>query len=281
MDTVVQVTHSWSSVFVDGRRVEVARVETPAAPERDPWVFLHGWGLSPRSYLPGLRALAARTGREVLALSLPGFGRSAPLPLRQQGVAGIAAHLAGALDALGLDHVDVIGHSFGGGIALRLGTLRPGMVSSITAISPVGGAGTGAVPVHRMLGGLTLDGLHRWTPRAVADLVPNIRRHPAAFLGSAVAAWRADLLHDLYLLSRTGVRTAVAFAERDAVVTPGAIPHNLLRGIRVETVPGRHSWLLTEPHRFAEHVTSRLWTAPATSATTSAATPGSHLAAAA
>lgn len=253
---MTQVTSSWDAVRVAGRGVEVARigVEDAAAP----LVFLHGWGLSPRAYLPGLTALAARTGREVIALSLPGFGHSDPLPLRCQGVAGVAAHLAAALDALGLDRVDLAGHSFGGGVALRIGATRPDLVSSLTLLCPVGGAGSGAVPLHRMLGGVTRDGFHAWTPRALADLLPAARRHPVAVVGSALACWRADLLLDVAEVSRHDIRTFFAFGDQDTVVSPGAIPHSLFPHVRCETVAGRHSWVLSDPSRFVATVVDNL-----------------------
>lgn len=251
---MTQVTPVWDTVNVAGRDVEVARIGTGA----DPLVFLHGWGLSPRSYLPGLTELAERTGREVIALSLPGFGGSDPLPVRHQGVAGVAAHVAAALDRLGLGRVDLAGHSFGGGVALRIGATRPDLVSSLILLCPVGGAGLGAVPLHRMLRGLTLDGFHTWTPRALSDLLPAARRHPVALVGSALAAWKADLLADIGLVAGHGINAVLSFAAQDTVVSPGAIPRGLPAHVRYETVPGRHSWILTEPARFVATVVGNL-----------------------
>jgi pimeloyl-ACP methyl ester carboxylesterase len=218
-----------------------------------PLVFLHGWGMSPRPYLPGLALLAERAERQVIAISLPGFGRTDPLPVREQGISGMAVHLAAAIDALVQDGpVDVAGHSMGGGVALRIGASRPDRVRSLTLFCPVGGAGLGPAPLHRLLGGVTLDGFHRWTPRAVADLVPAVQRHPIAALGAAVAAWRADLLHDVVQVSEHGIRCVLSFADQDSVVVAGAIPHVVSPHVRCETVPGRHSWMLTDPRRFAD-----------------------------
>lgn len=256
-NNMTQVTHSWDTVHVGRRGVEVARIGTHddvAAP----LVFLHGWGLSPRAYLPGLTALVERTGREVVALSLPGFGSSDPLPIRSQGVAGVAGHLASALDQLGLSRVDLVGHSFGGGVALRIGAARPDLVSSLVLLCPVGGAGTGAVPLHRMLSGVTRDGFHAWTPRALADLLPAACCHPAAVVSSALACWRADLLPDVAEVSRRDIPTVFLFADRDTVVTPGAIPRSPFPHVRCETVAGHHSWILTEPTRFVTTMVANL-----------------------
>ncbi|MCA1713521.1 MAG: alpha/beta fold hydrolase, partial [Actinobacteria bacterium] len=53
-----------------------------------PIVFLHGWGLSNRTYARALPGLAAG-GARVIAPALPGFGRSDDLPgaLSWQGLA--------------------------------------------------------------------------------------------------------------------------------------------------------------------------------------------------
>lgn len=252
---MAQVTVGWEAVRVAGRRMELARVGSSAADP--PFVFLHGWGLSPRTYLPCLSALSERSGRAVLALTLPGFGRSDALPVRSQGITGVAEHVAATLDVLGVGGADLVGHSFGGGVALRVGATRPDLVASLVLVSPVGGAGAGAVPLHRVLGGLVRDGLHGWTPRALAaDLVPAARRHPTAVIGSGLAAWRADLVRDVEAVDGHGIPALVAFAEQDSVVRAGAIPTVACDHVRCCSVPGRHSWLLTEPERFVSLLTS-------------------------
>lgn len=254
---MTQVTVGWETVRVAGRRVELVRLDGGA--DGPPYVFLHGWGLSPRTYLPCLSALSAESGRPVVALTLPGFGRSDALPVRSQGITGVAEHVAASLDVLGLGRADLVGHSFGGGVGLRVGATRPDLVSSLVLVSPVGGAGGGAVPLRRVLGGLVRDGLHGWTPRALAaDLVPATRRHPTAVIGSGLAAWRADLLRDVAAVDGHGIPTLFAFADRDSVVTAGAIPDAASEHVRCCSVPGRHSWLLTEPARFVSMITDEL-----------------------
>lgn len=247
---------AWSSLHLGPRRVRYATV-TPtthhATPTGPTLVWLHGWGLSPAPYLPGLRRFAHAAAATIHALALPGFGGSDCLPLRHQGVDGVARHLAGAIDALGLDAAPIIaGHSFGGGISIRLAALRPDLAARVHAFCPVGGAGDHPLPLPRVLAAIGADGIHRWTPAALRAAAPNLRHHPVAVLGSAFAAWRADLVDDLATLSAQRVPTNVVFADADGVVTPGRIPHLRLPGVRVARVPGRHSWLLTDPAGFAD-----------------------------
>ena len=67
---------TWRDVTVDGAKVRVME-----AGDGDPLLFLHGWGLSPRSYQDGVTRLT-RAGVRVIAPALPGFGGSDGPPLR-------------------------------------------------------------------------------------------------------------------------------------------------------------------------------------------------------
>ena len=101
----------------------------------EPLLLLHGIGHHWQGFAPVLPALEAE--REVVAVDLPGFGGSAPLP------AGVEPHperLADAveafLDELGWDAPHVAGSSLGGWIALILS--RRGRARPAVAISPAG-----------------------------------------------------------------------------------------------------------------------------------------------
>src|SRR5438270_1592270 len=104
----------WQQVYVEDSRVEVL-----ALGEGKPLLFLHGWGLSPRAYLPALRCLAGR-GHRITAPSLPGFGRSDARANHDHSLHGIADHMIEALDALALpQQLPLVAHSFGAGVSLR------------------------------------------------------------------------------------------------------------------------------------------------------------------
>ena len=84
----------------------------------EPLVLLHGIGESHVGWRPVLDRLAAEF--DVIAIDLPGFGRSPALP---GSVAPTAGNLAGAvndaLDRLGVDTYHVAGYSLGARIAIR------------------------------------------------------------------------------------------------------------------------------------------------------------------
>jgi pimeloyl-ACP methyl ester carboxylesterase len=101
----------------------------------EPLLLLHGLGLSWRSWLPIVGAL--KPHHDVIALDLPGFGDSAPLP---EGVPPTPARLVdaivGELDRLGIDETAVAGNSLGGWLALELAVR--GRATCVVAIAPSG-----------------------------------------------------------------------------------------------------------------------------------------------
>ena len=110
-----------------------------------PLVVLHGIGSSRHAWDPVVPALAGRF--DVLAVDLPGFGDSGPLPAgAAPAPAALAAAVAGLLDDLGITDPHVAGNSLGGWVALELAGIRP--VASLTLLSPAG-LWRGSVPLYQ------------------------------------------------------------------------------------------------------------------------------------
>jgi pimeloyl-ACP methyl ester carboxylesterase len=99
---------------------------------------LHGWGRSGVDFDPLLHGLDA------VALDLPGFGAT-PEPPEPWSSARYAEAVAGALPEIG-ERLVVIGHSFGGRVALHLAARRPDAVAGLVL--------TG-VPIYRLSSGRT------------------------------------------------------------------------------------------------------------------------------
>ena len=107
-----------------------ARPLDPALPSV---LFVHGagndhsvWALQSRYF--------AHHGRNVVAVDLPGHGRSAGPP--QASVEAIAAWLADAMATIGLDRYAVVGHSLGALAALALATSHPTRVERLALLGP-------------------------------------------------------------------------------------------------------------------------------------------------
>jgi pimeloyl-ACP methyl ester carboxylesterase len=100
-----------------------------------PLVLIHGIGSQWPAWQPVLDALSAQ--RDVIALDLPGFGASPPLPAGvTPTVAALADSVMELLEQLDVSRPHAAGNSMGGWIALELA--RRGVVASATALSPAG-----------------------------------------------------------------------------------------------------------------------------------------------
>jgi pimeloyl-ACP methyl ester carboxylesterase len=98
-----------------------------------PVIFMHGAGSSHLTWPAALRRMA---DQRVLAVDLPGHGKSAGVAL--QSVAAYTNQMMEFLTALGLYQAVFVGHSMGGAIALDLAIQHPSHVAGLGLI------GTGA-----------------------------------------------------------------------------------------------------------------------------------------
>jgi pimeloyl-ACP methyl ester carboxylesterase len=100
-----------------------------------PLVMLHGWGQSYNS-LSLLGNLLSKS-RAVHLVDLPGFGAS-PKPESDWGTAEYADCILAYLQEQRLDQVDVLGHSFGGRIALQLAAKAPLRIRKLVLVNAAG-----------------------------------------------------------------------------------------------------------------------------------------------
>jgi pimeloyl-ACP methyl ester carboxylesterase len=98
-----------------------------------PLVLLHGIGHRWQAWEPVLDRLAER--HDVIAVDLPGFGKSPNLPGPYTVQAGIAAAVA-TFEELGISRPHLAGNSLGGMLALELASA--GHARSVTALAPAG-----------------------------------------------------------------------------------------------------------------------------------------------
>lgn len=111
-------------ITVDGRLVHYRR-----AGSGPPFVLLHGMPLSSRVLVPLIERHAA--GQTVIALDLPGYGSSDPLPIERPSIADYAAALGKTLDAFGCERVDLYGQNTGSMISVDFANTSPDRVRSL------------------------------------------------------------------------------------------------------------------------------------------------------
>ena len=98
-------------------------------------LFLHGWSVSTAPYRDCLNTLAEEYW--VVAPDLPGFGRS-PYTGSLSSYQSYANCILFLVDRLNLKQFQLIGHSFGGAVALALAAAVPQAVKSVIAIDSTG-----------------------------------------------------------------------------------------------------------------------------------------------
>lgn len=116
-----------------GPRTATVAYERKGAGE--PLLLLHGIGHHLQAWHPVSDVLAAEY--DVIAVDLPGFGASEPLPPGvPYDLSTVAAALGALCAALGVERPHLAGNSLGGLLALEMGRL--GTARSVTALSPAG-----------------------------------------------------------------------------------------------------------------------------------------------
>lgn len=103
--------------------------------EGDAVVLLHGWGTSSQSLDPVAAWLLPAF--RVVSVDLPGFGWS-QAPPEAWGTAEYAGHVRQLLEILGIERAAILGHSFGGRIAIQLASRHADLVARLILVASAG-----------------------------------------------------------------------------------------------------------------------------------------------
>ena len=236
-----------------------------------PVVLLHGWALAHHTYRDVITSIAQQ-GCRVIAPAMPGFGGTHEIPARDFSIAGYARWVADLLDALEVtEPVVVVGHSFGGGVAIRLAHDHSDRVRSMVLVNSVGGSSWRKGHVIQSIAERPLWdwGLHfpgdiwplrqarRVLPVVAEDFLPNLVRNPRAIIKVANLARRADLRSELEALREAGKPITILWAARDGIIPRESFEALCVAaGVQGTVVEGSHSWLLADPVQFGEVITN-------------------------
>lgn len=259
---------AWRRTWVDERPALYGVVG-----EGLPVVFLHGWALGRRSYRHAIDRLVD-LGCRVYAPNLPGFGRTPDLPGHSFSFGGYADWVAGFLDALKItEPVFLVGHSFGGGVAIKVAHRRPDRVRTLVLVNSVGGSAWSSANGMRSI---TERPLWDWglnfptdvwplpqatkvVPVVLEEAVPNLLRNPRAVWRVGQLARRADLTPELEELKAANVPVVVLWGTRDGVIPRAAFDAMCAAlGSDGHVVEGSHSWLLADPDHFGRVITNHV-----------------------
>jgi pimeloyl-ACP methyl ester carboxylesterase len=276
---VAQSRHEVQYLTVHGHRR--AFVKTGKGPVV---LLLHGLGCDHTTWEPVIDALARRY--TVIAPDLLGHGLS-DKPRADYSVGGYANGMRDLLTVLGIDRVTVVGHSFGGGVAMQFAYQYPERTERLILVAS-GGLGPEVTPViraitmpgfHPVMGVLTLPGIrhagmvglrnlsrlpskHTRDLDEVADIYDSFRdpaaRHAIRHVVKAVVDWRGQVvtMADRAYLTQE-MPMAVIWGEDDQVipVSHAARASQLAPEARVEVLPNAgHFPHRDHPQRFAKVV---------------------------
>ncbi|MGA8209158.1 MAG: alpha/beta fold hydrolase [Nocardioidaceae bacterium] len=229
-------------------------------------LLLHGLGCDHTTWRPVIAALARN--HTVVAPDLLGHGLS-DKPRADYSVGGYANGMRDLLTVLGIDRVTVVGHSFGGGVAMQFAYQFPERTERMVLVAP-GGLGPEVTPAiraitlpgfHQLMGVATLPGVRHLTGTTlrvlaasgvpavrdldeVADVMESFRdpRSRAAIrhVVSAVVDWRGQIItmaDRAYLTA--AMPMCVIWGADDAVIP---VQHAVLAaqsapGAQVEVIP--------------------------------------------
>ena len=119
--------------FVD---VGKARIFHYDAGEGVPVILVHGFNHHAEAWVRNIDALV-EAGHRVVALDLPGFGRSG-VPRMRYSLAGYAKFLVAFMDVLDIEQAHLVGSSMGGAIVLKAAIEEPRRVLTVTGVDPAG-----------------------------------------------------------------------------------------------------------------------------------------------
>jgi poly(3-hydroxyalkanoate) depolymerase len=248
-------------------RGRILRVAVRAGDATQPPLLLcNGIGASLELLQPFVDALDPR--REIIRFDVPGVGGS-PLPAAPYHLATLPPLLAGLLDCLGHLSADVLGISWGGGLAQQFALSRPGRVRRLVLVA----TGTGSVMVparprvlrhmltprrHRdpayavSIAGEIYGGSMRSSPARAGELLPAATpagpRRGYYYQLLAGAGWSS-----LPLLPLLRHPTLVMVGDDDPLIPliNARIMSRLIPDSELHIYRGGHLDLIAQPHRLA------------------------------
>lgn len=237
-----------ASVRVHGRRLRVAQWNFPAGDAGTlPLLVFNGIGMNLELLDPLARAMAPRP---VLCFDMPGIGQS-PDPVVPYTAVSMALAAAAILDRLGIERVDVLGISWGGGIAQQFALQHRARIGRLVLAA----TSAGMVMVPGNLPALArLADPSEWTigkalQRNLAMLYNGGGTGDPVSLNAVTLPSPAGLLYQLAalagwssvpLLPLLDVPTLILAGDEDQVVPPvnSSFLHALIAGSTLRLIPG-------------------------------------------
>jgi poly(3-hydroxyalkanoate) depolymerase len=247
-----------------GRSIRVAVRE--GDPQWPPLLLCNGIGASFELFQPFVDALDPR--RPVIRFDMPGVGGS-PAPVVPYHLTTLPSLLAGLLDQLGYEQADVLGISWGGGLAQQFALSRPGRVRRLVLVATA--PGVLMVPASpRVLLRMLTPRRHRdpgYVARVAGELYGgSARKDPIVARNLLHATTRLGPARGYYYqlistigwtslpwLARLRPPTLILAGDDDPIIplVNARIMHRLMPRSELHIYPGGHLELAARPERIA------------------------------
>jgi poly(3-hydroxyalkanoate) depolymerase len=257
------------TVAVGGQLLRVAVRQgpnEPGRPPRLPLLLINGIGASLELLEPFVAALDRAV--EVIRFDPPGIGGS-PLPDRPYRFTGLCRLIAGMLTELGHDRVDVLGISWGGGVAQHFAVFQRARCRRLVLVATA--TGTPMVPArpsvlrHMVTPRRHLD--REYLHRVAGDIYGGLARIDsgpvmAAMQGGQQASLTRGYLYQLAatagwsslpLLRRLRQPTLILAGDDDPIIplANARLMHRLIRDSRLHVYHAGHLGLVTHAAELA------------------------------
>ena len=252
---------------IKGRTIRVAVRE--GAPGSPPLLLCNGIGTSLELLQPFVDALRPRRG--VIRFDMPGVGGS-PAPVVPYHMTTLPSLLTGLLDQLGHEQADVLGISWGGGLAQQFALSRPDRVRRLVLVATAPGALM--VPGHpRVLLRMLSPRRHRdpgYAARVAGELYGgSAREDPIVARDLLHATTRLGPARGYYYQLMSGLGwtsvpwlmklrppTLILAGDDDPIIplVNARIMHRLIPHSRLHIYRGGHIELAADPERLAATV---------------------------
>jgi four helix bundle suffix protein len=238
--------------YFEKDRVKIKYFETG---EGESLIFLHGGGIRALTYKKCLDCLSKKY--KVYAPDLPNFGGSS-IPSKIWDFSDYANFLSEFIDSLPVKNVTILGHSFGGGIALHLAN-RNQKIKKVILANPAG---------MIRINSLRKAYFHFFIKKTIDDLLinPFITFIPLkdfainlfTRLGKAITIFRMVNLtvrEKIIDLSEIRVPTLILWGENDEIYSRKEIESCKFSDFtKVEYIKGNHDWILFKPELLIEKI---------------------------
>jgi pimeloyl-ACP methyl ester carboxylesterase len=196
-----------------GVKLQMAYMDVkPANPNGRTVVLMHGKNFCGATWGGTIKALGA-AGYRVVAPDQVGFCKSTKPAHYQYSFQQLAANTRALLDAIGVKHAIVMGHSTGGMLAVRYGLMYPQQSEQLVLVNPIGLEDWKALGVPSL-------GVDKWYERELQTTAERIRSYEKSTYyvntwkpeyepwvqmlagmyrgpGKQIVAWNSALLYDM------------------------------------------------------------------------------------